>query len=92
VSAKAGTIQGTRLGVSWPGAWIAALLLTVLLAVAMFAMTRTGGDVVRTPTTARFGVTEQLSGGPAHVVRQAPRAPAARPGIQIGDTICHQCR
>jgi hypothetical protein len=93
MSAKAGTFEQARTGSNWTGAWIAAVLLTVLLAVALYAVSRSDGTVEPVSQTARYEVTEQLSGGPTRVVETggAPAAPA-QPGIRIGDTICHQCR
>ncbi len=62
MSTKAGTFQGTQTGVSWAAGRIAAILLIVVLAVALFAMTR-GNTVDKTPASTRPNVTRQLSGG-----------------------------
>jgi hypothetical protein len=92
MSAKAGTFEQVRTGTSWTGGWIAAALLAVVIAVTMFAMSRASGPAEPVPTTARYEVTDQLSGGPSRVVTDAPPAAPAQTGIRIGDTICHQCR
>jgi hypothetical protein len=99
MSAKAGTFEGTRRQTSWTGAWIAAVLLTVIVVVTLFAVNASSGEtttpVGRAPT---FEVGDQLSGGPAGgapsrtTQRGGEPASPAQPGIRIGDTICHQCR
>jgi hypothetical protein len=93
MSAKAGTFEQAKTGVNWTGAWIAAVLLTVIMAVALYATSRPSGTVEPVSQTARYEVTEQLSGGPSRFTDLGgePAAPA-QTGIRIGDTICHQCR
>ena len=91
MSAKAGTIQGTQTGVSWTGGWIAAVLLTLLLAVTLFAMTRGSGPADTAPAGARVGVTQQLGGGGPDPRVADTTLPAQQP-IMIEDYVCHQCR
>jgi hypothetical protein len=90
MSAKAGTIQGTQSGVSWAGGRIAAILLTVVLAVTLFSMTR-GGTVEKTPASTRFEETQQLSGGRNVTGVTSSTLPARQP-MMIGSYACHQCR
>jgi hypothetical protein len=93
MSAKAGTFEQVQTGTSWTGGWIAAALLAVVIAVTLFAMTRASGPAEPVSQTARFEVSDQLSGGPSRVGTNVIPAPPAQTGIQIGnDTICHQCR
>ena len=89
MSAKAGTIQGTQTGVSWAGGRIAAILLIVVLALTLFAMTR--GTVAKTPASTRFQVTEQLSGGKNVTGVTSRTLPGGQP-IMVGSYACHQCR
>ncbi len=91
MSAKAGTFEQVQTGISWTGGWIAAALLAVVLAVTLYAMSRSDGPAEPVSQTARYEVTDQLSGGPSRIATGEPAAPT-RTGIRIGDTICHQCR
>jgi hypothetical protein len=92
MSAKAGTIEGTQRGVSWTGAWIAALFLTAILAFSLFAVNRSSGTADKVPATARFEVSDQMAGGPSRIGHGAAKAAPASQGIVIGNTVCHQCR
>jgi len=91
MSARAGTIQGAQAGVSWAGGWIAAVLLTVVLAVTLFAMTRGTNPTDAGPANARLEVTQQL-GDDGHVAGVPARTNPARQPITIGSYACHQCR
>ncbi len=88
MSTRAGTIQGTQVGVSWAGARVAAILLTIVLAVTLFAMTRGSSSADTVPAGAKF---EQLSRDGSVKVGTSDRLPARQP-ITIGDYVCHQCR
>ena len=90
MSAKGGTIQGTQTGVSWAGARIAAVLLTVVLAVTLFAMTRGASSTDTEPASTRLEVTQQ-SGARNDMGVPASTLPALQP-IVIGSYTCHQCR
>jgi hypothetical protein len=92
MSAKAGTLEGTQQRMSWNGAWIAALLLTAILALSLFAVNRSGGAVEKVPATAKFEVSTGGPGGPSRLAHQAAKAVPASEGIMIGGTLCHQCR
>jgi hypothetical protein len=92
MSAKAGTFEQTQSRTSWTGGWIAAALLAVVLAVTMYAMSRADGSVEPVSQTARYEVTDQLSGGPSQVGNGQATQTRFSHGIQIGDTFCHQCR
>ncbi len=71
---------------------IAAILLTLLLAVTLFAMTRGSSPADTAPAGARVGVTQQLGGGgPIPSVCPTRTLPAQQP-IMIEDYVCHQCR
>ncbi len=92
MSAKAGTFQGTQSGVSWSGAWIAAILLSVIVAVTLLAVTSAdGGAVEKAPASTRFEVTDQLTGGRNFLGDTSGTTPARQP-IMIGSYACHQCR
>ena len=91
MSAKAGTIQGTRTGVSWAGARIAAILLAVVLAVTLFAVTRGASSSDTAPASTKSEVTQQLDGGGSGPRVTSNTVPARQP-IVIGSDICHQCR
>jgi len=93
MSAKAETFEGTQRGVSWTGAWIAAILLTAILALSLFAVNRSSGTSSRpVPATAKFEITTGGPGGPSRLAHRQGKAAAVMPGVQIGDTFCHQCR
>ena len=92
MSTNSGTIQGTQRGVSCTGAWIAALLLTAILALSLFAMNRSGGAVEKVPATAKFEISTGGAGGPSHLAHRPAKAEPASQGIVIGNTVCHQCR
>lgn len=92
MSAKAGTLQGAQRGISWTGAWVAAIFLTAILALSLFAVNRSSGTVEKAPAATRFEVTTGGPGGPSRLAHRQPKAPPAVQGVQIGDTICHQCR
>jgi len=92
MSAKAGTFEQVQTGTSWTGGWIAAALLAVVIAVTMFAMTRASGPAEPVSQTARYEVTEQMSGGPSQVGTYTTPGTPAEVGVRVGDTICHQCR
>ena len=63
MSVYARHIQGTRTGYSWAGAWIATILLAVLLAVSLIAVEGGGGQVVdRVPVSPGFTVGDRLDG------------------------------
>ena len=90
MSTKAGTIQGTQTGVSWTAGWIAAILLTAVVAVTLFAMTLGSGSADLVPANARPEVTQQLGGG-GPIPGMTHVAPPAEP-VMIGGYACHQCR
>ncbi|HEY7667372.1 MAG TPA: hypothetical protein VIE12_04535 [Actinomycetota bacterium] len=92
MSAKAGTFEQVQTGTNWTGGWIAAALLAVVIAVTMFAMSRSDGPAEPVSNTARYEVTDQLSGGPSRITTGGAPAAPTQTGIRIGDTICHQCR
>jgi len=91
MSAKAGTLQAEP-QVSWTGAWIAALMLTAILALSLFAVNRSSGTVEKAPAATRFEVTSGGAGGPSRLAHDQPVGAPTIPGVQIGDTFCHQCR
>ena len=91
MSAKAGTIQGTRTEVSWAGARIAAILLAVVLAVTLFATTRGASSSDTVPASTKSEVTQHLDGGGLGPRVASKTAPAQQP-VMIGDFVCHQCR
>ena len=91
MSASPGTIQGTQSGVSWAGAKVAAVLLAMVMAVTLFAMTRSTSTAGTKPVSATFQVGEQLSGGRNTVPAAVKSVPASEP-IVIGSYVCHQCR
>ena len=88
MSTSAGTIQGTKVGVSWAGARIAAILLTIVLAVTLFAMTRGSSSADTVPAGARY---EQLSRDGSVKIGTSDTLPVRQP-ITIGDNVCQQCR
>lgn len=92
MSAKAGTIQGTRRGVSWTGAWIAALLLTAILALSLFAVNRSSGGVERAPATATFEITNGHEWAEQGRTEARQGVQPGGQGIVIGSYVCHQCR
>jgi hypothetical protein len=89
-----GTMQEARTGTTWTGGWIAAALLTAILAAALFATFR-GGDGVaeRVPASPNLVIgSDQLSGG-GHGRNAANDGGTVRPEpIRFGNVICHQCR
>ena len=91
MSAGAGTIQGTQTGTSWAGAKIAAILLAVVIALTMFAMTRGSGVTGTKPASATFQESDQLSGGRHTPTTTANDAPAWKP-VKVGSFVCNQCR
>jgi hypothetical protein len=94
MSVNARTITGTKTGITWTGAWIATILLALLFAVSLFAMDDRGGQVVdRPPVSTGFVVGDQLSGGRGAVDPGANAGGGTqwRP-IQVGGSVCHQCR
>ena len=91
MSAKAGTLQAER-QVNWTGAWIAALMLTAILALSLFAVNRSSGTVEKAPAATRFEVTTGGPGGPSRLAHRQPKGAPTIQGVQVGDTFCHQCR
>ena len=80
MSAKAGTLQAER-QVNWTGAWIAALMLTAILALSLFAVTRSSGTVEKAPAATRFEITTGGPGGPSRLAHRQPQAPTVIPEI-----------
>ncbi len=91
MSASPGTIQGTQSGISWAGAKVAAILLAVVMAVTLFAMTRSTSATGTKPVATTFQVGDQLSGGKNLGGTTSDSLPARQP-ITIGSYVCHQCR
>jgi hypothetical protein len=90
MSTKAGAIQGSATGTTWTGGWVAALLLTAILVLALFAVNRSNGVADRAPAKAGTAVSgQQLSGG--RNVDTSGTAPARQP-IVVNGTVCYQCR
>ncbi len=94
MSAKAGTIQGTRNGGSrssaW-AAWTAAFLLTALIAVALFAVINSKGTSETAPTAVKVESTVPV--GFSHVApTTADPTTDTRPLVTSPNYVCHQCR
>lgn len=105
MSAKAGTIQGTRTSIS-TGAWITAILLATMVALALFVMTRSSGTSDSAPTTAKLestvpvgfshvapgtttGSESTVPVGFSHVAPTTVGEPYQP--IVVNGTACHQC-
>ena len=104
MSAKAGTIQGTQTGVP-NGAWITAILLTAMIAVALFAVNTSGRTSQTAPITAKVETTVPV--GFSHVAPSTAQVETTVPvgfshvapttggkqlqPIVINGSVCHQC-